>query len=487
MDQESTKTREHSSGVSVETAFWLVPKTNFRAAASCAADIQVPAALAAYQASPAVIEDQSMIGCQLDFDNYFVIDQACPRSLLGVGVSKIVLEVKAVYRVKWKVAVPQDEVARDEDTVNVCVSTASTVPSSGSGEVHLHAAASGAENTTSLVPSPTKKARVLERSRSDPKLITRELLDIMKTAADTGAFYSTDPNDNKTVEFWARWTVRGAKNSAKKDAAAGTGAGIVEKPMILTLFGKFLCKLLVDHDSYEALPKIVGCFKDLATLGVEVPAAGKFLEELARFDIAGDNEFSQDGLTLADITTLFSSNLYLHYRRRRLLARFDQAHAAEGAARQKLLFELCSAKDLPQTIADTVHRARTLWNLDLPEGQRLSFALESKENAAVAAQWAPGEAIGSLLPFVDMQSKVEGKYDDFAATCAVLNRNGLCEQITNPVVKQVHLLLAAMQETTVEAAAAGADASGRLRAVLLEVAKCRLGAAFTDEATLDST
>jgi hypothetical protein len=159
IDKESTKKREHSSGVSVETAFWLVPKTNFRAAASCAADIQVPAAVAAYQVSPAVIEDQSMIGCQLDFANYFVIDQACPRSLLGVGVSTIVLKVKAVYRVKWKVAVPQDEVARDEDTVNVRVSTASTVPSSGSGEVDLQAAASGAENTTSLVPSPNKKAR----------------------------------------------------------------------------------------------------------------------------------------------------------------------------------------------------------------------------------------------------------------------------------------------------------------------------------------
>ena len=201
MDKESTKTREHSSGVSVETAFWLVPKTNFRAAASCAADIQNPAAVAAYHVSPAVIENQTMVGCQIDFDNYFVVDQACSRSLLGMGVSQIVLKVKAIDRVRWKVAVPQDEVARDEDTVNVRVSTASTVPSSGSGEVHLHAAASGAENTTSLVPSPTKKARVLERSRSDPKLITRELLDIMKTAADTGAFYSTDPNDNTTIEL----------------------------------------------------------------------------------------------------------------------------------------------------------------------------------------------------------------------------------------------------------------------------------------------
>ena len=75
--KESTKKREHSSGVSVETAFWLVPKTNFRAAASCAGgDIQVPADVAAYQVSPAIIEEQTMMGCQLDFANYFVIDHA---------------------------------------------------------------------------------------------------------------------------------------------------------------------------------------------------------------------------------------------------------------------------------------------------------------------------------------------------------------------------------------------------------------------------
>ena len=91
MDTERTKAREHSSGVSVETAFWLVPKTNFRAAASCAADIQIPAAVAAYQVSPAVIENQTLVDCQIDFDRYFVIDQACSRSLLGMGVSQSVL------------------------------------------------------------------------------------------------------------------------------------------------------------------------------------------------------------------------------------------------------------------------------------------------------------------------------------------------------------------------------------------------------------
>ena len=162
-------------------------------------------------------------------------------------------------RVTWKVAVPPDEVAPAEDKVHARVSTASPRPSSGSGEVvTLHAAAPGAETSESVVLSPTKKARVLERSRSDPKMITRELLDIMKTAADTGAFYSTDPNDNKTVELWARWTLRGAKQSIIRNDAAASGAGIVEQPQTLTVFGKVARKLCLEHDSCYAWPKIAG-------------------------------------------------------------------------------------------------------------------------------------------------------------------------------------------------------------------------------------
>ena len=63
----------------------------------------------------------------------------------------------------------------------------------------------------------------------------------------------------------------GAENSVTLGAAAATGAGIVEKPMILTLFGEFLYKLLLDHDSYDAVPKIVGCFKDLVALAAKSP------------------------------------------------------------------------------------------------------------------------------------------------------------------------------------------------------------------------
>jgi len=164
IEQESTKRREHSSGVSVETAFWLVPKTNFRAAASCAGgDIQVPADVAAYHVSPAIVDAQMMLDCQLDFAKFFVIDQACSRTLLGVGVSQVVLKVKAVDRVTWKVAVTPDQVPPAEDKVRTRGSTAPQRPSSEGGEVvALHPAAPGADTSKSVVTSPTKKARVLD-------------------------------------------------------------------------------------------------------------------------------------------------------------------------------------------------------------------------------------------------------------------------------------------------------------------------------------
>ena len=41
--------------------------------------------------------------------------------------------------------------------------------------------------------------------------------------------------------------------------------------------------------------------------------------------------------------------------------------------------------------------------MGLAISRRLSFALGSKDNAAVATEWALEEPIGSLLPFVDTQ------------------------------------------------------------------------------------
>ena len=129
----------------------------------------------------------------------------------------------------------------------------------------------------------------------------------MQTAAQAGAFFSRDPSDNKTVELWARWALRGAQHAVQRGAPAGSSAGVAEKPKILTLLGTILCKLILEHDAFDALPSVVGCFKDLAALGVEVPAAARFLEELATFDLAGDTEFSQEGLSLAAFSYLLSS------------------------------------------------------------------------------------------------------------------------------------------------------------------------------------
>ena len=93
---------------------------------------------------------------------------------------------------------------------------------------------------------------------------------------------------------------------------------------------------------------------------------------------------------------------------------------------------------------------------------------------------------GSYCPFVDAQFSKGSSCDAFVATCEVIRNHGLCHLMRNPVLKQVHLLLAALKEANVAAAASCADASALLRGALLEVAKCRLGASFADKAALDS-
>ena len=124
--------------------------------------------------------------------------------------------------------------------------------------------------------------------------------------------------------------------------------------------------------------------------------------------------------------------------------------------------------------------------MDLTDSQRIGFALKNMENAAVAAEWSLEEPIGLLLPNVDAQFSVGSSYDAFVATCEVIRNHGLCHLVRSPVIKQVHLMLAALKAAKVAAATSGADASARLRGALLEVAKRRLDASFAGEAALDA-
>lgn len=224
---EASKQRELSAGVAIETAFWLVPKTNFGGLAATGAAApgaeQLPPDVACYQVSAATIEEQAM-GCQLDLQKYYVVDQACPRQLLGMGVSQVVLQMKAVDRVVRQVDSHVDA-ASEVSGFTGRASTASPQPkalldvggfAAAAAPGAAVPAATGAVAEDSPRPSPpaTKKSRTLERGHSDPAVVTKELLHNMRSAAEAGAFYSTDPNDHKTVEFWARWTLRGVRRGS---------------------------------------------------------------------------------------------------------------------------------------------------------------------------------------------------------------------------------------------------------------------------------
>ena len=95
---------------------------------------------------------------------------------------------------------------------------------------------------------PPPKRRQLERTNSDPTVITQQVLQRMQSATARGDFTSTDATSPDTVEFWVRMVVRSMTEWNKGDGEVDLVRGHSYK-----LFARFVCNLLLDNDSYGAL------------------------------------------------------------------------------------------------------------------------------------------------------------------------------------------------------------------------------------------
>ena len=456
MMQEAASTREVKQGALVESTFYLVPKANFAAATSAGAP-QLPKAARPFEIPPGILADQ-VVSCDLDLRTYFVVDSACPRAVLGLGVSQIRLQMSTSNRFVQTHAAASGAASDTTEGDTMAVADTSST------------AASAAERSTQLLVTlepPTKK-RALTRQCSEPQVVTQELLSNMRNAAERGAFVSEDLNDCKTVEFWARLTVRSLCARPRPAAAAGAASAVYD------LFPRYLCKLLLESDTYDALPRFVQCFEALDKGGHTLPRTAKFIQQLAAFNPAEDTELDTSSADMSELHHFFNSTLYAGFRERRCSARYLRALAASGVdadsvrLRQRLLEELALARDVPKDIADKVSRARSMFSDKLPLYERWAFALHDKENAELAALWAPEQPIGSLVPFSTVDARPWGSWEGYVAAKEVLQRLKLVEKVKHPVAKQ--LLTLDIHEAL--AAALGAD---QALAFQREVASVRLG------------
>ena len=450
---------EVSQNVAFETTFWLVPKSR---AAAKGKSAELPEEAKPFVIPAAVLSDQlSDTGPTIAWEDYHVVDQACPRGILGMGVNTIRLQLKSGHRA----------VQNFVDPDSASSSAAATGGGGGAAALRLggpegarhrggHTRGDVSESDAGG-PQPSKRPRTLARTYSDPEDVTEGLLDNMKTAADRGSLVSTDPNDNTTLEFWARVTVDTLVR--RKTAAVGAAATTAIVPygtpppsaaasaalnMTCNMFPRFLSKLLLERDSYASLSVFANFFSQLEKAGIPLPRSARFILQMTAFQLGSDAVLDTGGAELCEIQTFFDSPLYAAFMARRNKARFDRAVSAASSAadRDKTLEELANVKGLNKELAAAVATARSLFNSKLDEKERFKFVLEKKaekekkgEVARAAAKWAPSEAIGGLLPFV--ADKVETSewpsWDTFAAATIAVSRLELKTLVSHPITKQL--------------------------------------------------
>ena len=134
-----------------------------------------------------------------------------------MGVSQVALQLKGGARITWAESLSANDGPNAVEKKSLVFSKESPPPSTAAASSAVASAAAvfgavasiGAVASDDVGSQPTKKPRVLGRTRSDPNVVTKEILHNMQTAAQAGAFFSKDPSDNKTVELRARWALRG--------------------------------------------------------------------------------------------------------------------------------------------------------------------------------------------------------------------------------------------------------------------------------------
>ena len=94
------------------------------------------------------------------------------------------------------------------------------------------------------------------------------------------------------------------------------------------LFARFVCKLLLDNDSYGALSQLTPLFEEMSTYGVVVPRTCAMLTKLACFDLDGEGEIDTESAELAELSSFFASKLYNGFVQRGALARLKRAMEA---------------------------------------------------------------------------------------------------------------------------------------------------------------
>lgn len=212
----------------------------------------------------------------------------------------------------------------------------------------------------------------------------------------------------------------------------------------------------------EVVHHFVPFFSLLENHKVEGPAAAPLLIKLAGMKLDSNDSLSCGGTSLEVRTRFFSSSLWKGYLTKRRERRFQLASEAEDEERRlALLKSLASDPELPETLQTSVSTALSLFDPDIPELERLKFAVAQQWRMKMAHDWAPSSAVGGLHPLFSKDLVLDKSYQTYHAfhsSCKLLMMGGGLESAPglHPIVKATVALLAAIDAIKDESEQPGA-------------------------------
>jgi hypothetical protein len=443
-------------GAALTTTFYVVPRRNFEGKGTPADVVDN------------LITDEQLAefevpgGTATDFTSVYIVDQNCPRSLLGRGVTQLVFQQKSQRRMTLPPAGAEDGGAdMAETTVGasphppkaaVPAATPAAAPAGEPAEPRPATAQRGLARQWSAVPSDEEGVKRQEMS-------LEKVLEKMKEAVQAKRFYSTSLANTSTLHFWAAVAVG---TETRGDASAW--------PMVQKFFPKFLTDILLDNACYAELPRFKHIFEKLEEHGGRMPKVSVLVRRLMDHDPLSDHLISFEGVSLPAHMRFHESVLNGDFSQVRIKSRLELARSTtEPARRREILTELADLPCADEVTSSHVKMAVSLFGMHVGAGERYAYVLGDASRVRFASSWGASEEYGCLTAFVEVpESWADITWASFKAGTDKIMEHQLKSHVKNPVA------LAILETMSTLSASCGTQ--GWMDALWVHMAAARCGA-----------
>jgi len=327
---------------------------------------------------------------------------ALPPSKGAAGGGAPFLAVAPVPAVALGPAVPPVEKAA------VAPGPADTLAAAAGKAAIAPAAAAAVEDPSQKRPPGTAAAPAGEHPQKRPRTLRvclseasgsavdddtlAHLVEECNAAAAAGRITSRDPNNNKTLQFWASQVAAGLP-ALGGDAGDGGSAPEDCTEIVRQEFPGLLASLLRKHRCYRALPDFVKVFEELRKKGCKVGSGYVAIKAICDHPVASLAPLDLDGVGIGMRLKFGNCALWEDYMSARLPALLEAAKAATpGPARNRILqaastvSESDFALDVPE-LRDAAVMAASLFDTELPLASRVAYAVEEESRVQYARGW----------------------------------------------------------------------------------------------------